>query len=470
MSEMAQVEMGGVASRAAHAGSLHRRLTSFGVLMLTLSCLSPVFSIYGIGPDVLQHAGTGAASMFLVGIGSAMIWALVYAELGSAYPYAGGDYVGVGSILGGGAGFASLAAWAATSGPSVAIEAKTIATYVQFADFAPPMVITFVALLASVLVAILAVRTSAIITGVFLAIEMCAVVALGVAGAWHPVRGLAEVILHPVGVTGAGVLGPISLGALALAGVSASYATVGGNQAIGFGEELQDPHRNMGKVIVQACLIGAFATAVPVILVALSAVDLVAVIQSPAPFSTFVSSVAGPTAANTLSAIVAVAIFNAMIAQIMFSARLFFSLGRDRVFGRHPSAWLGRVNGSSGAPRVATWVVGIFSAVCCFVGDHTLVVFISALTVYTMGLVSLAVLIGRRRGLTGKPGEWRSPLYPLGPVLGIVMTIIFAVADLLDADAGRPSFVFLGSIVLLAVLWHQFVLRRRPGGWTPHTF
>lgn len=80
---------------------LHRKLSSFGVLLLTLSCLSPVFSIYGVGSDVLLHAGTGAAGTFICGIGVALIWAVVYAELGSAYPYAGGDYVGVGSVLGG---------------------------------------------------------------------------------------------------------------------------------------------------------------------------------------------------------------------------------------------------------------------------------------------------------------------------------------------------------------------------------
>ena len=94
---------------------MHRKLASFGVLLLTLSCLSPVLSIYGVGSDVLLHAGTGAAGMFICGIGVAVVWAVVYAELGSAYPYAGGDYVGVGSILGPWAGFASLTIWAVTA-------------------------------------------------------------------------------------------------------------------------------------------------------------------------------------------------------------------------------------------------------------------------------------------------------------------------------------------------------------------
>src|ERR1700733_2992079 len=120
---------------------LHRKLSSFGVLLLTLSCLSPVFSIYGVGSDVLLHAGTGAAGMFICGIGVALVWAVVYAELGSAYPYAGGDYVGVGSILGPWAGVASLTIWAVTQGPVIAFLAKTIAIYVSDLSPAAPEMI-----------------------------------------------------------------------------------------------------------------------------------------------------------------------------------------------------------------------------------------------------------------------------------------------------------------------------------------
>lgn len=36
---------------------LHRKLNSFGVLLLTLSCLSPVFSIYGVGSDERRAGG-----------------------------------------------------------------------------------------------------------------------------------------------------------------------------------------------------------------------------------------------------------------------------------------------------------------------------------------------------------------------------------------------------------------------------
>src|SRR5580658_1221150 len=171
-----------------HAGNqLHRKLSSFGVLLLTLSCLSPVFSIYGVGSDVLLHAGTGAAGMFICAIGVAVVWAVVYAELGSAYPYAGGDYVGVGSILGPWAGFASLMAWGATLAPATAFLAKTVAVYAcDLIPSASPGIVTFGALGAALAVALLAVRTSAFVTGIFLAIEMLAVLVLTGAGLWHP--------------------------------------------------------------------------------------------------------------------------------------------------------------------------------------------------------------------------------------------------------------------------------------------
>jgi amino acid transporter len=447
---------------------LHRKLSSFGVLLLTLSCLSPVLSIYAIGSDVLLHAGTGAALVFICGVGVAVVWAVVYAELGSAYPYAGGDYVGVGSILGPWAGFASLTVWAVTQGPSNAILAKTVAIYVRdFAPAASPTIVTFVALGAAIAVALLAVRTSAYVTGIFLGIEMLAVLALIVAGLAHPARRLAAVVLHPVTLGATGSMGPVAIGAMALAAVSAAYATTGGNQAIVFGEELTEPHRHMGRVILLAGLIGAIATALPVVAVVLGAGDLPTILKSPAPFSAFFAATAGSAAGHALSAGVALAVFNALIVGTMFAARLFFSFGRDGIFHRHVNSMLGKVHRATGAPRAATWSVGVLSAACCLLDTHVLVVFMSGLTVYCLGLVSFAVLVGRSRHLTGQPGYWRSLLFPLAPILGLMLAVAFGVADLLDADAGRPSLLLLGAMIAAGLLWHHFVLRRREGGWAP---
>lgn len=452
----------------AGAARLHRRLSSFGVLLLTLSCLSPVFSVYGPGSDVLQHAGTGAAGLFLLGIGAALVWAVVYAELGSAYPYAGGDYVGVGSILGPGAGFACLVLWAATILTTNAYLAEVVATYVAAAAPGVPLsAVTFGTLVLAVAIALLTVRLSALVTGFFLCIEMLAVLVLIVAGFRHGAAGLPALLMHPELPSANGHGLPVAAGALAVGAVSAAFATVGGNQAIAFGEELIDPHRRMGGVILIACLTGAVAIALPVVAVVAGAGHEAAIYRSPAPFSALIASIAGTTAARALSACVALAIFNALIAAMMFSGRLLFSFGRDTVFPQALSAALARVHGPSGAPRIATLAVGVGSAACCVLRTHVLLVFLSGVVVYALALVSLAVLIGRSKGLTGGPGFWRSPLFPAAPVLGLSLAATFAASDVADRGVGRPSLLVLGAVLAAAVAWYQWVLKRRPGGWAP---
>lgn len=420
-----------------------------------------------MGGDVLHQAGTGAGGLFLLAIGAAVVWGVVYAELGSAYPYAGADYVGVGSILGGGPGVLVLALWAVTAGPTTAFSIKIIADYcAELAPGVPPMLITFGSLAAAIVVALLAVRTSAIVTGLFLAIEMLAVLALIVLGARAPARGLDSLLIHPVMIAHGGVVAPVSAAVMSLAAVSAVYATVGGNQALMFGEELHDPHRRMGGVVLTACLCGAFCTALPVVFVALSARNLSAILASSAPFATFVDQALAPWAGKALSAGVALAVFNATIVAIMGNARLYFSLGRDKLFTPSVNRALATVDKASGAPRIATLVVGAFSALCVFVPSHTLLVFFSGLLVYGWALVCLAVLVGRRKGLTGAHGYWRSPLFPLAPVAGLAMAAVFTVADLMDSS-GRPSLLLLGGVLVAAWLWYRFVLSRRPGGWAP---
>lgn len=445
---------------------LRRELSAFAVLLITLSTLSPIYSIYGTGSDVLQHAGTGSALLFLLGLLAAAVWALVYAEIAAAYPYAGGDYVAVGTILGPWAGIASLTVWMVTAAPLMAANAKFNAIYLAEALPGLPLpATTYATLIASVLLSLLKVRTSALITGMFLAIEMLGVIALIATGLWHPARDLAQVLHDPRVADGAGHLVQVSIGALALGSISATYATMGGNQAICFGEELHEPHRKMGPVVLAAAAVGGLATALPVICVVLSARDLPRVLQSPAPFSTYFTLMLGPTFSRLMSSCVALAIFNAMIASWMFFARMAFSLGRDRILPLRASSWLGTIHARSGVPRNATIALGTAGAACCAFSTHALVVFGAGLATFTLGLVSCAVYAGRRQGLTGRSGRWRSPLFPLVPLMGIGLTILFLLAGLQDAGTGRPSVLLLSACIGIALLWYRFALR--PRGWQP---
>lgn len=393
---------------------LQRRLTRFDALLLTLSCLSPVFSVYGPGADVLRQSGTGAAALFALGIAVAAVWGMVYAELGSAYPYAGGDSVGVGSMLGPAAGFACLVLWAAIIVPTNAYLAKIIGTYrAQVLPGIARAPVVYGSLLLAIGAALLAVRASALLTGVFLAVVL--------AGLTHPAPGALVAMLHPRRPSASGWR-PVGAGVLALAAVNAAYATVGGHQAIAFGEELIDPHRNLGWVILAACLLGALAIALPVLAVIVAAADHPGIFQSRAPFSAFIRRTAGRDADITLSAAVALAVFNALIAQTMFTARLCYSFARDQVFPAAINAVLATVHARTAAPRIATLTVGTLSAACCDLSKRVLLVFISGRVVYGRGLVSAAVFVGRKKRRAGGAGarrclrlrqclasRWRSP-------------------------------------------------------------
>jgi amino acid transporter len=458
--------MSSTAEAVANAPLLRRELSAFAVLMLTLSCLSPIQSIYGVGSDVLQHAGTGAALLFLLALLPAMAWALVYAEIASAFPYAGGDYVAVGTILGPWAGFSTLTVWMVTGFPLTALAAKFNAIYlVEVFPGLPLSATTYAVLLASILLALPKVRTSAFITGIFLAIEMLGVVALIASGLWHPTRDLAAVLREPLVTDGTGNLVQVSLGALALGAVGAAYATMGGNQAITFGEEMHEPHQKMGRVILAAASIGGVATALPIVCVVLGAHDLSTVLQSSAPISAYFTAKAGPVASRVMSGCVALAIFNATIASNMFYGRIAYSLGRDETLPRRASSWLGTIHSKSGVPRNATIGIGVVSAACCVFSTHALVTFGTGLTTFAIGLISCAVLVGRLKGLTGQHRHWRSPLFPLAPLMGFGLTIAFLVAALQDKDVGRPSVLLLTSCIAVALLWYRFALK--PRSWHP---
>ncbi|MDB5721931.1 MAG: hypothetical protein JWP15_2549, partial [Alphaproteobacteria bacterium] len=79
-----------------------------GVLFLTLSVTTPASSVFVIVPGMVQAAGTGALLALLVAILICVATGLVYAELASAWPVAGGEYVFVAHTLGPAAGFAML--------------------------------------------------------------------------------------------------------------------------------------------------------------------------------------------------------------------------------------------------------------------------------------------------------------------------------------------------------------------------
>src|SRR5438309_7139536 len=108
-----------------------RSLSGFGIIILTLSVLSPGVSVLVSGGSILQAAGTGTVMAFLLGALVCYCQTSMIAELGAAYPTAGYDYAAIGHSVGDWAGATTYVANIATIPLFLSTSAVGIAIYLQ---------------------------------------------------------------------------------------------------------------------------------------------------------------------------------------------------------------------------------------------------------------------------------------------------------------------------------------------------
>src|SRR5665647_1167208 len=179
---------------------LKRRLSLTGSIALTLSDITPAGSLLVVGIAVVAVAGTGSALAYLVGCALAVTVAMCMAELGSVYPLAGGLYSIVSRVLGTPAAFLTLLSYTVQAIFLPASIALGIGVYLH--SLSDGFTVNASAVVAMVIVtalAMLRIDTNAIITGIFLVLEMVVIVVIAAAGFSHPTQHL-SVFLHPAGL------------------------------------------------------------------------------------------------------------------------------------------------------------------------------------------------------------------------------------------------------------------------------
>jgi amino acid transporter len=442
--------------------TLNRVLGPAGVMMLTFSALSPVAGVYIGGDAVLHLAGTGAAIAFLVGGIVSFLLALLHAELGAAFPRAGGIYPGIGRVLGSHLAFPFLILQVSQAFAFVAFTALGLADYARV--LAPGMPLELTAIVAIVLAAAIAalnVRLGAWVTGVFLTVEVAALLLLTGVALLHPVRPLSELIAHPVALD-RGILKPVSFFTLGLATVAGVWATAGANWAMFFGEEMHEAERKIGRVIAWVGFIAAVSIAVPIVVLLMSARDLPEILSAEAPVAAYLAKTGGPTVTRLVSAGVIAALFNNVIAACMVFGRLLYSTGRDRIWWSPVNRLLSYLQPRLRSPLIATLIVGAIAALATLLGERYLLIFLSG-DVSAYGLISVAILLGRPRGTTGE--HFRAPFFPVLPMFCVIFTALAVAADWMDPDAGRPSTILLSSLFALALVYYFARLRDRPAAW-----
>ncbi len=445
------------------AGRLARSIALPGALLLTLSAITPASSVFVILPGALKLAGSGALlsmlAAMLVGIGMA----LVYAELSSAYPHTGGEYVFVARTLGGLPGFMvlGLTVVGAVLSPAVlALGAGQFLALLWPGLSAVPMACVIIA--GATLLGVLNIKANAWLTGAFLGLELVALVALAVLGLLYPARPLAELLLQPVALLD-GQLHPATASTIGAATALALFAYNGYGGAVYFGEEMREPGARVARTILWALAVGVVTQIVPVTAVLIGAPDLASLLAAESPFNQFILSRGGTALDTAISAGVAIAMINAAIVLMLTNARLLFSTGRDRAWSRGLNRALTRVHPTLQSPWVATVIAGGVSLAPCFLDLDVLLIFTGTSLVAIYAGTCVAAIAGRRNGVTGH-AVYRMPWYPLAPAACLVALAYVGYTNWLDPQIGRPS-LLVNVYVMGAAAGYYFAVVRRRGRW-----
>ena len=448
------------------ARPLVRSLGVTGVLFLTLSVATPASSVFVIVPGMLQVAGTGAIwAMVLAGI-VCVATAFVYAELSSAWPVAGGEYVAVARTLGPLAGFVMLGVNVFNNlffPPVAALGISAVLSTVCPGLPTVPIAVAVVA--ASTLVAVLQIRVNAWVTGIFLLGEVLALVAVTALGLIDVARPLATMLAAPVMPAG-GALVPASAASIGLATSIAIFALNGYGAAVYFGEEMKEPSRLIARAILASLALTLAFEIAPTVALLMGARDLHATVTAGDPFGLAARLRAGGWMADAIAIGVVVAIVNAIIACILACARFFYGTARDGSWGRPLDAWMAMIHPRFGSPWVATLIVGGVGVGCCFLPLTLLLVLSGTGLVAIYAGIAVAAIVGRRTGATGH-AAYRMPLYPLAPVATLIALGYVTWTSWLDLDEGRPGLIMTALQILGSAAYYWFVLRRR-GDWRVH--
>ena len=438
---------------------LRRSLGPLEVTFLAFSALSPAASVYLYGAGVIQIGGSGAILAILIGAPVAAVLGLLFGELAATFPEAGGVYPAFIKVLGERLAFPYVMLMLLISVTATAFVLLGLADYVRvLLPAVPELPMAWAALAGATVLAILGVRLGARITGLFLIVELLALAAVTACAFFTPWTDALSSTIHPF-IMDHGHKTPLGGPAFGLAVVTAMFTCGGATWVLYFGEEMVDAHRRIGPVINWVSPLAAALIGVPLILAVLAAPHREAMIASDTPIAEFLHQVGGPKLSLIVSFGIALAVFNAVVAMLMSYARLIFSTARDLMWPRALAAPLGAIWNPTGAPMIATLVLAAITGLGMLLGETLLIVLSANENVLEYALLGLAVIVGRKKGMTGHHHKvWP---YPALAVFAIIVAFGLVVADWMDPVSGRPSLIVLAVVLVFSFLYYPLVVRRR---------
>ena len=382
----------------------------------------------------------------------ALAGAFAYAELGSIFPKAGGQYVylrdGWHPLVGFMYGWALLLL---IESGAVAAVAITFATYalrlVGRPEVAPvPLAVAAIAVLS--IVNYFGVKPGSRVLNVFVVLKVAALAILIVAGALAPgTAGWWSAARASTGETSA-------LVAFGAALVPILFAYGGWQNANYIAEEIENPRRNLPlSILVGAVCVVVIYVAVNVVY--LRALGLEGLASTTTPASKAAEISFGALGDRFVTAAIAISTFGFLDLAILAPTRVYYAMAADRVF--LPA--LGRLHPKYQTPWVAIFIQAAWSCVLALTGRYEqLLNYVVFADWIFFGLTVATVLVFRRRyPLEARPPEsFAAPGYP---VVQLAFAAVAAAVVLSVVWADRAS-AARGALLLAAGIPVFFWFRR----------
>ncbi|MEY9850248.1 APC family permease [Streptacidiphilus sp. MAP5-3] len=431
---------------------LPRSLGVFGAVMLTLSCVTPASSLFIVVPPLLTSLGSGTVEALLIAAVLSLGVGLCYAELGTLVPSAGGEYSIVGQLLGRMTGWLVFVISIVSLIVIPPIIALGTSDYIGAVVHVDPRYAGGAVMLISVLVGVLDIKSNALITGIFLGIEMLAAAVVSVLGFAHARQPVSS-LLHAVVPDGHGHTSPLTVGLL-VSGLAVALFTYNGfGTAIYLSEDLVEPRRTVSRTVLWSLFAGVVVITIPVAAICLG-------VSSPDQLASgdliaIVTSWAGSGVGTFVSLCVAAAILNAVIVMVLQNGRVLFASARDRTWPDPVNRALGRIHPRWGSPWVATLGIGLPGVVLALaVNINSLLGFTGVVVAVIYLLLGVAALAARTRRHRATQA-WRMPLWPIPPLITTV-----ALAYVLTQQTAH-DLTITGIVLAVGALYWLLYLRPR---------
>ena len=410
-----------------------RSMSLWANFALGFTYLSPVVGVYTVFAFAIA---TGGPPMFwsylFVGLGQLLV-AIVFGEIVSQFPIAGGLYPWARRLVG--KRWAWMAGWVYLWALFTTIAAVAVGGAPYMAQLLGIKVTqvgeVLIALVMIVMTTALNVSGTKLLARVAMFGFICELLGAVVVGGYLLIMARHQsfgVLFHSFGLGNGNYLP-----AFLASSVAAMFCYYGFEACGDVAEETPDASRAIPKAMRMTIYIGGFAAMLVCLALVLAVPDLGAVLsgKDADPVTTTLRAAMGEVGLRAVIAVVMVSFFSCLISLEAATSRLLYSYGRDRmIFG---SAQLSTLSPRTRVPFVGLLVAGAVPAIIAIAGlfleemIKTIIVFGSAGIYVAFQMIVLGALVARAKGW--KPsgafrmGAWAWPVNLAALAYGVLAII-----------------------------------------------